>query len=333
MHKVVAEDGKQRKHRQFLQSLLETTEGPVRIASAYITDKDLLFGIGNREVHVLTDLSPLDIASGASSLESVASLIRKGAKCKDMSGGPKLHAKVYMFGNEVAFVTSANLTRNGLDANLEVGVQLTGSAARELTAWFDTFWKRAKWLDLAKMNKWKRDTAALRREFAALRKKARAMLTLPNGTSHSVPSPKGLRNLLDDANRFFVCNTDRRHNIDAEDRMHRRKYAAAWEEFRHPKHMERVKEGDAILMYAKGEGIIGVGRAKAARERLRSRDPGRVRETRTYEWRIPVDWLAWEEHDADALSWSSPNASFFDVTEDKYAGLRRDVRRHFLGRG
>lgn len=331
MPKVVAEDGRRRKHRHFLQNLLETTKGPVRIASAYITDTDMLFGIENREVQVLTCLSPMDILSGATSLESVNSLIQTGVKCRDLSGGPKLHAKVYMFGNEVAFVTSANLTRSGLDSNIEVGVQLAGSAVRELTVWFDTFWKKAKRLDVAKIAEWKQETAALRREFAALRKKVRKILTSTNEASPSVPSPQRLHDLLNDANCFFVCNTDRKHDLDAEDRMRRRNYAAAWETFKYVKHMEKVKKGHAIFMFAKGEGIIGVGRAKAPCEKLRPDDPDRVRETTTREWRIPVDWLAWEEHDADAVSFDSPNATFFDVSGDTYRDLRRDVRSHFLG--
>ena len=44
MHKVIVEDGGQRQHRQWLRKLLETTNGPVRVASAYVTDRDLLFG-------------------------------------------------------------------------------------------------------------------------------------------------------------------------------------------------------------------------------------------------------------------------------------------------
>jgi len=45
MHKVIAEDGIHRRHRQWLANLLETTKGSVRVASAYITDSDLLLGI------------------------------------------------------------------------------------------------------------------------------------------------------------------------------------------------------------------------------------------------------------------------------------------------
>jgi HKD family nuclease len=95
----------------------------VRIASAYVTDSALLSGIKNRRVQLLTSLSLMDIVSGASSLESLALLISRGVQCRCVSGGPRLHAEVYIFGAESAVVTSANLTRNALDSNIEVGIR------------------------------------------------------------------------------------------------------------------------------------------------------------------------------------------------------------------
>ena len=125
---VIAEnDGGQRQHRHRLRDLLETTNGPVRIPSAYVTDTALLTSTKNRKVQLLTSLSPMDIVSGAPSLESLALLLKSGVYCRCVSGGPRLHAKVYIFGDESAVVTSANLTRNALNSNIEVGIQLTGS--------------------------------------------------------------------------------------------------------------------------------------------------------------------------------------------------------------
>ncbi|HEY9141921.1 MAG TPA: hypothetical protein VIN93_13580 [Bryobacteraceae bacterium] len=80
MYKVIAEDGSHRQHRQWLRNLLETTGGSVRIASAYVTETDLLLGIENhRSVQILTYLSCMDVISGATSLESLRSLIEMGA--------------------------------------------------------------------------------------------------------------------------------------------------------------------------------------------------------------------------------------------------------------
>lgn len=332
MLEVIAEDGgSQRQHRQRLRKLLETTKGPARIASAYITDTALLSGIKSRKARLLISLLRMDIVSGATSLESLRSLIEAGVQCRYLSNGPRFHAKVYIFGDESAVVTSANLTGNGLDSNIEVGILLSGSAVHELTVWFDAFWAKAGQLDLEKVSKLQQETAALRREYAVLRKKASAMPTLPNEALPSVRLPEELRDLLDNANRFFVCNTNRRWSRDVEEQMRRRSYAAAWEEFKYPTHMDQVEQDNAIFMFAKGVGIIGIGRARAPREILEPSDADRIENGDTREWRVPVDWLAWVEEDVDSFSWHSPYPTFFDVSGDKYRELRQGVRKHFLG--
>ncbi len=111
--------------------------------------------------------------------------------------------------------------------------------------------------------------------------------------------------------------------------MRQRGYAAAWEDFNYPSHMSQVEPGNAILMYAKGVGIKGIGRARQPREVLDPGRPDRIRDGHSREWRIPVDWLAWEEDDADCFSWSSQNATFFDVSGERYFRMREGVRRHF----
>ncbi|MGO8752841.1 MAG: phospholipase D-like domain-containing protein [Thermoguttaceae bacterium] len=343
---VIAEDGNDRQHRNRLRRLLETTRGSVRIASAYITENDLLSDIKDRNVRLLTSMLRMDVVSGATSLECLRLLIERGVQCRSLSEGPRLHAKVYMFGDEFAVVTSANLTRNALDSNIEAGAQLTGSAVQELTEWFDALWAKAESLDLDQLFKWQQATAGLRREYAVLRKKASAKPTLPNETLPSVGWRDELRELLDNANRFFLCNTHRRKRgtrtasggYALEEEMHKRHYAVAWEDFKYPGHMDKVGQSDAILMFAKGVGIIGVGRARAGREILQASDSDKVSRIRNFdyqekdrEWRVPVDWLVWVEDDADACPFpSSPNATFVEVTGDKYSNRRQSVRRRFL---
>jgi hypothetical protein len=275
MHKVIAEDGSHRQHRQWLRNLLDTTEGSVRVASAYITDRDLLSGIKNRNVHLLTSLLRMDILSGATSLESLRALLEAGVQCRCLYDGPRLHAKVYIFGDQSAVVTSANLTTSALDWNIEVGVQLTGSAVEDLTGWFDAFWTRAHRLPVTEVTEWQQQTDTLRREYRELRKKAGALPALPKEAPPFGESPEDLRELLDNADRFFCCNTDRRQGArtptggyELEEKMHKRGYAAAWESFKFPSHMDKVKRGDAIFMFAKGVGIVGIGYAKAEREIL-----------------------------------------------------------------
>ena len=77
-----------------------------------------------------------------------------------------------------------------------------------------------------------------------------------------------------------------------------------------PADMEKVGGGEAILMYANGVGIIGIGRAMAKCEILKPGSPSRLlgNEEAT-EWRIPVEWLAWVQ-DERACRWTpadSPN--------------------------
>jgi phosphatidylserine/phosphatidylglycerophosphate/cardiolipin synthase-like enzyme len=131
----------ERQHRNALRNLMKRTDGIVRIASAYVTDTDLLSSIKNRDVRLLTYLSKMDIVVGASSLESLTALIKAGVKCRYMSSGPRLHAKVYVFDDQSAVVTSANLTRMALNHNIEVGVHLSACAAQDLRRWFDTLWE------------------------------------------------------------------------------------------------------------------------------------------------------------------------------------------------
>jgi hypothetical protein len=331
LHLIAESESGRRQHRNKLQSLLKKTDGTVRIASAYVTDTHLLSGIKDRDVRLLTYLSKMDIIGGASSLDSLTALIKAGVQCRYMSHGPRLHAKVYVFDDKSAVVTSANLTRNALDNNIEVGVHLS-LVAHKLISWFDALWnERAEELDLATLSKLRRETEGLRAEYSALRKTIEKEPTLVSEARLSVTSAKRLRDLFKTASRFFVCNTNRKHSPDDEGRMHGRGYAAAWEEFRYPTHMDRVRQGDAIFMFAKGQGIIGIGCAKARRVILEPADSDRIKKKgTTREWRVPVDWLDWKKDRSAFRRLTSPNSTFFDVTGDKYGPLRDGVRTHFL---
>lgn len=330
---ITESQGGQRQHRTRLRDLLKKIGGQVRVASAYITDTDLLGGLGTtRSVHLLTSLSRMDMVTGASSLESLRLLIKSGVHCRCVVGGPRLHAKVYILGGKSAVVTSANLTRNALDSNIEVGVQVSGVAVNHLIVWFDALWNRAVPLNLEEVSRWERDIEDLRSQYLALRKKASRVRMPRSEARPTLLSPKQFHSLFDKKNRFFVCNTNRRWSPVAEQQMRQRGYAAAWEDFKYPSHMQEVERGSAIFMYAKGVGIIGIGQATAPHEVLQPGNPDRVMNGKTPEWRIPVEWLAWEEDDADSLFWPSPNATFFDVNGDKYRPLREGVRHHFLGR-
>ena len=128
---------------------------------------------------------------------------------------------------------------------------------------------------------------------------------------------------------YFQCNTDKRYDPDAENLMREKNFAAAWEPFDFTEHFKRPGQGDLVLMYKNGVGIIAIGRAKSGYERLLPAESGRILEGKTPEWRIPVKWLRWVSAE-DACTWQ-PHTSktFVEVSSDIYADRRERVLRHF----
>ncbi len=271
----------------------------------------------------------MDIVSGATSLDSLEKLIARGLQCRFLPDVPRLHAKVYIFGEECAFVTSANLTARALDSNIEVGTQVSVSDIHELVGWFDGYWNIAEPLDALRFSSLRQQTAALRLEFSLLR--ARCRLTGRRGT-HPGIATGAVPLQLDSSLRYFLCNTDRAHSnrsasggFEREDLMHVMSYAAAWEKFSYPNHMKEVTRGDIIFMYANLKGIIAIGRAKDKCESLPFGSRGRIFDgTDTTEWRVPVDWLVWE--DERPCPWGPhANQTFLNVSKDNYASRREAV--------
>ena len=70
-----------------------------------------------------TDLR--DFATGASSLETLCTLAKNGVAVSSLGG---LHAKMYIFDDSCALVTSANATNSGMHRNLECGLATRGAA-------------------------------------------------------------------------------------------------------------------------------------------------------------------------------------------------------------
>ncbi len=57
---------------------------------------------------------------------------------------PDLHAKLYLFGNGVAVVGSANLTAGGLYGNVELNLLIRGELYDKLARYFEELWRSAK---------------------------------------------------------------------------------------------------------------------------------------------------------------------------------------------
>lgn len=337
---LILEDGSsQRKHRQHLNNLLAATKGTLRIASAYVTDRQFLIRISDRERRLLISLSPIDIAFGATSIATLEALIKSGVECRRLPERPRLHAKVYIFGNSHAVITSANLTSSAFDLNIEVGVEVNADQANQIVTWFDQLWEKAVRLTQTDLSKLQKDIAPIRKELEKLKKQTRVKLQNPNDHKTRVGLTNTLLDLFTKANQYFVCNTDRKQgertvtdSYVLEEEMHNRGFAAAWERFKFPTHMKQVKNGDAIFMYAKGVGINGIGIAKGECETLAPNNPDRIhnvaqKDNNTVEWRVPVHWLKWAD-EAGAFQWKAPNRTFWNVTGDK--DFRDNVKNHFL---
>lgn len=328
MHYLITEPGA---HRMSLLQLLSSTRGTLRIASAYVTDASLLrsAGANDREIRLLTGLSRSDIDCGASSLDSLRMLVNSGVQCRCIFEKPKFHAKVYIAGNDSALVTSANLTNNALDHNIEVGSLVQGEVVGELIHWFDSLWELAKPLDVALIDDLIKQTALSRSEYLLLTnnkplvfpKAMQCEKVQPTSVAHSPLS-----------RRFFLCNTNRKFSAEAEALMKNKGYVAAWEDFSYTSHMQRVGRGDVIFMYKNGVGVIAIGMAKDTCTHVK---PGRnnlvFSGATTTEWQIPVAWLTWVDSDRAATWTPVIYKTFQEISGNEYAKQRLLVLQKLLG--
>lgn len=95
------------------------------IASPYVNNgviqlTNLVSRDVNRTLVTRTDLR--DFALGSSNLETLCTLARDGVTVRSLSD---LHAKVYIFDEAAALVTSANATYGGMHRNWECGLAIT----------------------------------------------------------------------------------------------------------------------------------------------------------------------------------------------------------------
>jgi hypothetical protein len=328
MGKLLTDDSHGRQHRSRLGQLIADTNGPIRVATAYVTDGDLL--ASDRPTCLLVGVTAQDVACGATKTEPLKKIVESGVQVRYLPIGPRMHAKIYVFGSSAAVVTSANLTHNAFGSNIEIGVEVTGTEVSQLVHWFDRLWSTATPLTVEQLAKWQTSAKQLRQEYAALNKRASKALKLADDNSIVAAA-------LNSDVQFYLCNTDRVEGTPTEtgyyleEAMHNRGFAAAWTPFKNRQQMKEVQPGDIVLMYAKAVGIIGIGRAVATCRILESGEPERLRDFKgedNQEWRVPVEWLAWRESDPYVWKKSTP-PTFRRVTQD--TELRDGVTRHFAG--
>lgn len=104
-----------------------TCKSRVLIASPYVNDgifelADAVKSSISRTLVTRTDLR--EFAIGSSNLNTLCSLSRVGFQIRSLSG---LHAKIYVFDDSAALVTSANATYSGMRFNRECGLSTRNS--------------------------------------------------------------------------------------------------------------------------------------------------------------------------------------------------------------
>jgi hypothetical protein len=94
-----------------------------------------------KALRVITRFNLADFADGVSDIEALRKVLAVGGQVRGVRG---LHAKLYLFGDSCAVVTSANLTAAALDRNAEFGAVLRGaSEVASCRSYFDQLWSRA----------------------------------------------------------------------------------------------------------------------------------------------------------------------------------------------
>ncbi len=94
------------------------------------------------KVKVITRFNLSEFSAGVSDIEALGLLLEAGAEIR---GIQNLHAKIYIFGESRAIITSANLTKAALDFNQEFGLVAGDTAIiSECQSYFDRLWEFGK---------------------------------------------------------------------------------------------------------------------------------------------------------------------------------------------
>ena len=92
-----------------------------------------------RSIQVITRFNLFDIAAGVSDVAALRALLNANARVR---GVRNLHAKMYVFGNRRAIITSCNLTKAALSRNYELGmVAENKSIITNCQDYFDRLWQ------------------------------------------------------------------------------------------------------------------------------------------------------------------------------------------------
>jgi hypothetical protein len=109
---------------KWLKVQMSQCSSSVTIASPFVNDGIMRFAeISNPKFKrtLITRVKARDFAFGASNLQTLCNLSNNGWSLFSL---PSIHAKIYIFDNVTALVTSANSTHAGLTQNLECGISI-----------------------------------------------------------------------------------------------------------------------------------------------------------------------------------------------------------------
>lgn len=132
-----------RNWRQELASCYEREPAGLRIVCPFIK-QDALWGVVGDHLHsdvrVITRFDLKGFAAGISDVNALIDILEAGGEVRGIRG---LHSKAFIFGEAVAVVTSANMTRRGLDHNVEFGcISDLPDFVSTCRAYFDDLWAK-----------------------------------------------------------------------------------------------------------------------------------------------------------------------------------------------
>jgi hypothetical protein len=129
---------------QVMRETATADAGALRIICPFIKKgalQHLLDGRAPDAIQVITRFNLSDFSDGVSDIAALELLLARGAQVR---GVRHLHAKLYLFGNSRAILTSANLTQAALFGNHEFGfVAAEPDITDQCRAYFDAMWRRA----------------------------------------------------------------------------------------------------------------------------------------------------------------------------------------------
>ena len=120
-----------RSWRSSLAEVAQSAEASLLVAAPYVKEEEAawLSGLIDRDIQVLT-LARMELRAISSSVLDLEALLylANASATSQLIALPNLHAKVFIADEKAAIITSGNLTRSGLDTNIEYGVVLREQA-------------------------------------------------------------------------------------------------------------------------------------------------------------------------------------------------------------